>query len=390
MRVEMWTTTAQWFGQRNPGRPALRPPAAGVRAGRSANLHGFEPGDTIENGLPVRRFLASPRDEKLYRRLENQARSGRPLSLEEEAAFFRNGVWSEGMRRAIHNQRRECLYVFVPAFAATTVFGILAAPQESVLMPCLGAGVEASFRLMWEAADACHHWLFSCEQEREALAELFGLGAKRCLCAEGVDYADEKPSRAASRGASPPAAARKPYALFLGRQGGDGAAEELIGWFRGLIGDSPLPLRLVLAGEGEARIPPECAETVVGLGRVDERTKWALLANALCVLAPCGERRLPVSLLEGWLARRPALVHPRSRAAAALTEHAGAGLVYRSCDEFRHALEWLAREPAQASALGDRGEAHVRARFRWSDAIDELALFFREIEQWLAEAELIG
>ena len=366
-RVEIWTTTAH----------------PGEKEG-DLNTRGFPAGDTIEDGLAVRRFLAAPCDARAFERLQEKIRRGRCLEWPEESAYFRNGVWSEGMRRAIHNRRQEALYLFAPAFAATTVFGLPAAPQESVLLPFLREEKQAGFRMVWETISACHHVLFNADPEGAAVQRLFDLEPKRCLAAAGIDYAEGEPPIESPL----PPAVRKPYALFLGRQGEEHGTAQLIEHFQRLAGDSPLSFQLVLAGHGEAKAPPGRAGWIASLGRVKEETKWALLANALCFVLPSTRETVSFSLLESWAARRPAVVNAGGSVAAALARGSSGGLSYRTYAEFRHILETLARNPELAEALGERGNAYVRTHFRWSEAVDRLVRFLRDIEQWLAEGDL--
>jgi glycosyltransferase involved in cell wall biosynthesis len=366
-RVEIWTTTA------HPG-----------DTGRSPNLGHFPAGEAPEDAVVVRRFPAEQRDARLFAELNKKIRLEEALSLGEEGAFFRNWVWSEPMRREIHRRRQEALFLFAPIFAATTVFGVAAAPQESVLLPCLHTPLQVGYRLIDETFAACHHFLFASEPERVLIERLFDFSAKRCLTAAGVKGADRPPSSDAAL----PAQVRRPYALALGRPNEARGAPELIDYFRRLVADSPLPFRLVLAGAGMGRPPPAYADHIIHLGQIEEPVKWALVANAECYILASERETLSLSLLESWLCGRPAVVNGGSSVASTHARISGGGLTYHSYGEFRAALEILAREPDLASALGRQGQAYVNAHFRWSDAISRQLRFLRDIEQWLAEANL--
>ena len=189
--------------------------------------------------------------------------------------------------------------------------------------------------------------------------------------------------------APPPLEARKPYVLALGRQSSSKGIPELVDFFCRLLSETPLPMKLTMAGAGSVSIPRIYADSIVNLGYVEESVKWSLLANAACYVLPSANESLSLSLLESWLCGRPAVVNGAGDVAAHHIRLSRGGLAYGSYAEFRHSLETLVREPETASILGASGKEYVMRNFSWSAAVDKQIRFLRDIEQWLAEATLV-
>jgi glycosyltransferase involved in cell wall biosynthesis len=368
-RAEIWTTTA------HPG-----------QEGREPEPRHFRPGKARDGAITVNRFETVPRDTRLFHQLNARVDRGERLSEDEEDAFFRNWIWSEELRKAIHQNRDDSLFIFAPYFAATTVLGIQAAPQESILLPCLHNEPHAKFGLVRRAFAVCHHFFFNSAPEQDLAERMFDLSAKRCLIAAGIDYAENGDPPAET---PPPLEARKPYVLALGRQSAAKGVPEMVEFFRRLLSETPLPLKLALAGAGSISIPKTCADSIVNLGYVEEPVKWSLLANAACYVLPSANESLSLSLLESWLCGRPAVVNGAGEVASKHIRLSRGGLAYHSYAEFRHCLETLVREPETAAILGASGKEYVMKNFSWSAALEKQIRFMRDIEQWLAEASLV-
>ncbi|OPZ15710.1 MAG: hypothetical protein BWZ10_01704 [candidate division BRC1 bacterium ADurb.BinA364] len=332
----------------------------------------------------VRRFAAEPRDEDTRQRLAGLVRQGLALDPRQEAALFRNGVWSEALRQAIQAGRNSRLFLFAPLEASTTIYGVDAAPQQSALWMGMSGSPLRRARLVRRAIETCHRLLFDSEAERAAAEQEFDLGCKVVLSGRGVDYAESAPPLGDARTALP----AKPYAVCIGALGSNWRGSPLMEYARRLAADSPLPLAIALAGPGDSRVPPELAATVVHLGAIGEDAKWALLREAVCFIVPEGEAARLDLAMEAWLCGRPWAVERRNGTLAALARAAGGGLAYGSYEEFRCVMETLVREPDLADAIGAQGGRFARLLHRWEIAIERHLRFFREMESWLDEAEL--
>jgi glycosyltransferase involved in cell wall biosynthesis len=120
---------------------------------------------------------------------------------------------------------------------------------------------------------------------------------------------------------------------------------------------------LAAIGPGQANVR---SEGVVTTGFVDEATKDALVAGSQVVVQPSYMESFSLSLMEGWLLERPALVQQRSTVLAGHVMRSGGGVAYGDYLDFEAALTAVLTRPAIADRLGRCGRAYVRREFDWS------------------------
>lgn len=363
-KVELWATTA------------------GMGSDGIVDLNRHPTGELTQENMLIRRFPSHARNASIHEDLSQRLLRGDHLSDEEEGDFFVNDLWSEKMRDAIFEWRHESIYIFQPCVAATTVYGVAAAPLQSVMAPDLTHPFLARLGMVRQTIALCHHFLFSSEPEQWLAKEIFNLDAKRCLAAAGIDGADE-PSAAATEGSSlvaPPylvADASDP--IYLPR------LCEMVGR---LIADTPLSWKLVLLHGHPRQIPARYEGVVHVIEDPKPNLRASLLSNATCYVHFSEQERVPALMLEAWLRHCPALVYSASAVAKAHVHLSQGGLYFDSYEEFRHALVGLARQPKLSRTLGESGHQYVRRRFRWSLALERQIRFLREIEQWLNEVKV--
>ena len=169
----------------------------------------------------------------------------------------------------------------------------------------------------------------------------------------------------------------RPYFLYVGRLVKLKGVHNLIARFR----DYP-QADLVIAGDGEYR------ETLHGLAEGADNVRFAgqlhgdelkrLYAGALAVVVPSlAYEAFPVVLLEAFSQGTPVIV----RDVGALpepVEESGGGVVYRSDDELRDALDRVRTDPALRAQLAAR--AHAAWRERWTEDA-HLDGYFAAIEE---------
>ena len=96
------------------------------------------PGETVEDGLVVRRFAVTPRDEASHRRLHALLLANGRLDYLEELEFMASSVWSADLQRFLESEgARYDWIIFSPYLFGTTYWGAQAWPERSLLVPCL-------------------------------------------------------------------------------------------------------------------------------------------------------------------------------------------------------------------------------------------------------------
>jgi len=170
------------------------------------------------------------------------------------------------------------------------------------------------------------------------------------------------PEPAAHDGAAAPRIGDRPYFLFTGRLEKIKGIQVIIPVFR----DLP-DVDLFIAGSGDfedvLRAMAANVPNINFLGRVDHARLQALYRGALATIVPslCYET-FGLIVAESFSTRTPVIVYAQS-SLEELVSTFGGGLMYRTTDELRSAIDRVRTDPALRARLGDEGRAAYEAEF---------------------------
>ena len=153
-----------------------------------------------------------------------------------------------------------------------------------------------------------------------------------------------------------------PYVVCLGRLDPNKGSPEAIDFmaeYRRRHGG----VRLVMCGADMMATAPRDGLVITGF--VDDATRWAALAGAAVLLQPSRQESFGMTLAEGWLMDRPALVQRACEVTERLVHRSAGGLAYGGYAEFDAALGMLLGRPDLAARLGANGHRHVLATYTW-------------------------
>ncbi|MFO0839367.1 MAG: glycosyltransferase family 4 protein [Phycisphaerae bacterium] len=156
--------------------------------------------------------------------------------------------------------------------------------------------------------------------------------------------------------------AGRPFFLFVGRLEQIKGVQTLIPVFREMS-----QVDLLIAGNGnyeaELRRQAGGAANIKFLGRASRAQLEALYRDAIATLVPslCYET-FGIIVAESFCASTPVIVYAQSSLEEIVGTHGG-GLMYRTPDELRAALERLAADRPQRDELGRKGRAAYDAEF---------------------------
>jgi len=347
----------------------------------------FEPGQGSACGFPVRRFeVARCSDPARFRRLNakllrlnEEYAAGRrgvvpPLTSADEDFFVNSMARSPDLEKYIVEHRTDYdFFLFLPYLFATSLFGVPAAADRSVLVPCLHnesyAYTSAAARMFRAAGGVLFN---SMGEARLAGRIISGMRSSRTV-GEGVTFFEAgEPDRFRRR-----YGIKKPYLLYLGRKHWTKNVHELIMNMLVLERVMDGQLALVLAGPGRMSVPDNTG--IVDLGYISGEDKNDALAGALALVNPSTNESFSLVLMESWLSRRPVLVN---RACDVTVEHCllcHGGLSYGDPAEFVEAVSWLLHHPAEAESMGKQGEQYVRQNYDWPTIADRYLAFMRSL-----------
>ena len=348
-------------------------------------------------GALVRRFAVTQTRDGQFQQFSDRLRTG-PRSRAEELEWVRrSGPWSPGLIDHIKRQHRTYdALIYFSLMTPGTVHGVQAAPDRSIIFPCLQLQPALRFGLFTDLLSTVTAVGLVSGAERRLLRsylrvtapheELVGIGidpspeqsyprhqqdpADAVVSEDGPSLESEEPdaeSYLARRGV--PFRRRHrlygEFALYGGRVEPDNGSEEMLEYFDAYAaadGDTAL----VLMGVKMLKVPDERYVRLAGV--LPERERMIAYEAADVTIAPESDDLLAQSALESMAVGTAVLACARNEAAVEHCRRANAGLYYASRDEFVETLRALMTSKRLRDRLGENGRSYVRQHFRW-DAV---------------------
>jgi glycosyltransferase involved in cell wall biosynthesis len=328
------------------------------------------PGERTVDGMTVRFFPVSPRDEAAFLDAQRSICAGGSVLPGTESAWLANSVHSEALYEhlASHGAGYDRIvmgpYLFGLTYRASEIL-----PDRTVLVPCLHDEPFATL----EATRALFHRvraiMFNSAPEQALAERLFGTPLPpSAVVGMGMDdfAADGDAFRKRH------AWADVDYLIYCGRREpmkGTTLLLDYLGAFRRRTGRD---VRLVLTGSGPVELPGELAGAVTDLGFVSESEKHDAMAGALAFAHPSVNESLGIVLLESWLAGTPALVHACSAVLRDQCKRSRGGLWFRIYPEFEETLLWILDRPALRRQMGTAGRRFVLSEYSWAKTLGRM------------------
>lgn len=340
----------------------------------------YPPGRHDVEGVAVHRFELV-REEGRYPGqadrgdLERRIAEGVPLDEGQEQAWV-NGLFRvpDLYHHLVAHRHRYRAVVLSPYLFWTTVVGSLAAPERSIVMPCLHDEGYARLKVVRRALSGVARAWYLSEPERD-LAVALGLdpGAGD-LTGAGVPVpSSHDPARFHERHR-----VERPFLLYAGRR------EEGKGWpvlleaFAAAVSRGA-DVDLVTMGVGEVAAPPSVAGRVHDLGFVADEEAPHVFAAAAAYVQPSSNESFSRTVMEAWLAGTPVLANAQSAVVAWHCERSGAGVTWTGVDELSAAIEAVAASPGAFRDLAATGRAYVLEHYTWPAVLDRMEASLQEM-----------
>jgi alpha-1,6-mannosyltransferase len=270
---------------------------------------------------------------------------------------------------------RPRLVGFFHSDIAGTLVAPLAAHLPALLRRQLLAAVWRWVRRQHQRYDAT----LVASPDTASELEAHGLPGVRCV-GLGVDTEVFHP------GAAPPGADRLDHPLtvvYSGRLSADKSLSLLLSAWDGIHRQTGARLRVLGQGPQHGRVMHFAASRphVSVEGYVADRAAVAAaLAGADAVVTPGARETFSLSTAEALACGTP-VVAPAAGGAGALVTHSGGGLCFRPDDAEAlagAAVQLLSLPPAERTALGARGRAHMAAHHGWPAVCRRILAAYRE------------
>lgn len=349
-------------------------------------------------GVLIRRFAVNqPHDPDALAELSSRLIAEPHSRADEQEWVRRLGPSSPGLIDFLkrHNRNYDAV-VFFSLYHATTVQGLAAVPERSMLFPHLHINPVLRFGLWSDVMSLARALGYASAAERrvargflrifQPAEEVVGVGVERPAQqayprhqqdpADTVreDDGDETSEPQATleylAGRGIPFRRRHrlygSFALYGGRVEPDNGCEEMLEYFdhyAATDGDTAL----VLMGVKMMKIPEEPYIRMPGV--LPDRERMIAFEAADVTIAPDPDDLLGLSVLESLAVGTPVLASARNEAAVEHCRHSNAGLFYANRHEFVEGLRALMTNSRLRERLGENGRQYVRQHHRWDGVL---------------------
>ncbi len=360
--VEVWSTTA---------RDLFAPTQA----------H-YPVGESHDQGILVRRFaLAKPLGiGELPLSVRHNPACMRVLAQvqpdAQELRVLSSHPHSDDLIRAIAHADPERRFIFVPYPLPISLWGVMSAPTQSFLLPCMHDEPYAAHRLTKWQIEHARGILANSRAEREFILAHFNcrpehvaltrLGIDMHVIGDGADFRRTH-------------AIQYPMLFFAGRRDDSKNVPLLIHYVQEYMLRRQRMLTLVLAGRDPLQIPAYQRSFVRDVGFLSEQNKADAFAACDVFVHAGTQESFAFVLMEAWLQRRPALVNHGCAVTTDAVTEAQAGLTFADFAEFAAALDLLLTNPHLATQLGHAGHHYVTQHCEWSEVARRVCLAIEQL-----------
>lgn len=277
-----------------------------------------------------------------------------------------HGSYSPAMLSYIRDHHQDYKAIIGITYSQpNTFFGMLVAPEKSILIPTLHEEREAFRPILTQLFSKVKHIAFNTAGERKLAYNIFGSRvANNSIVAVGVEVTPPLNKEALYRKFPLP----ETYLLYFGRVCNT-KVRTLIPWFLRYKEKYPSDLKLVLTG----RIFMNKTEhpDIIYTDFVTEEEKTALIENAKAVVNPSQYESLSLLLLETMILGKPILVNGRSEV---MKEHCirsnYAAQYYSSELDFQRKLHQIIN--GDVSLIRSMSMSYVETNYSWPLILNKL------------------
>ena len=363
-------------------------------------------------GVLVRRFAVNQvRDDDAFQRLSSRAFAEPHNRADAEEWVRAMGPSSPGLIDFVKRQSRSYdAVVFFSLYHATTLQGVAAAPERSVVFPYVK--LDPALRLsIWSEVlgSARAVGYFSAAERNLVHRYLRPVPVAEDVVGIGVDMPEpetyprhqQDPADTIARnddeGGAPedsmlvpdylsgrgiPFRRRHrlhgPFAIYGGRVESRNGCEEMLEYFDSAVTAGCEPA-LVLMGVKLMKVPEASYIRLAGVA--SDRERMIAYEAAEVTLAPGPDDILAQPVLESLAVGTPVLAAARNEAAVEHCRRANAGLYYATREEFVESLQLLMSDPQLRERLGENGRQYVRQHLRWDVVLARFERLIKRLPQ---------
>lgn len=321
------------------------------------NENYFKEGESLENGIIVRRFKVDKKDRFDFHNVNRLLMQGKLPNDKEEKIYIEGQISSKALNCFIKDKVEEYLYFFViPYMFGTTLDVSQIIPEKTVLVPCLHDESYVRMNAYKKMFSSVFRVFFHMESEKKLAESLFGTFDSFRVIGEALelDVKGEK-NRFFSKYAI------KDFFVYVGRKDEGKNVPLLVDWFLKYREISGSTVKLILMGPGDLNF--KLPSSVIDLGFVSKQDKFDAISASFGLINLSLNESFSLVLMEAGLLKRPVVVHEKSVVPCEHVLSGNMGLFVSDFFEFSEVLSLLQRDRDLAFRLGENGYNYVRNNF---------------------------
>ena len=338
----------------------------------SCHQYQIRPGPATLDGIPLIRFPISGYDWERRLALEARIDTQGTLAGDEQYAWLESGPHSATLYPHVRRHAADFDAIIALPYANPLVhYAAWVAPEKVLLWPCLHDEPYAYMEPVRLLLDSVWAVAFNAPEEAQIVSDLLQIQLARwAVLGAGVSLPAANETLA---GGSKTEGSRTPYLLYVGRLEAGKNLSQLYDYVRHYHEEGH-QVKLIVVGRGPLSPPRHAAFDYRGYVPDDEMA--AIMAGALSLCQPSLNESFSLTMMESWLAGRPALV---SGGCAVTRGHVGrskGGLWFENYADFSGAVSWLLANDELADRMGLNGRRYVQANYTWPAVVDRFARVF--------------
>ncbi|MBI5642852.1 MAG: glycosyltransferase family 4 protein [Deltaproteobacteria bacterium] len=335
----------------------------------------YSPGEYDLNGVKVLRFPLNKGGAVLYNRVLEKTIAGVPLTREDELDSMRGGINSHALISYI-KKHRDLTCVYMPYLYGPTFWGVNAAPERSVMIPCLHDEAEARWVTIKDTFLKAKKVIFLSEEEKALAGRLYGKTMDG-MPSPGMGV-NTKITFNESR-------FREKYRIdgqflvYAGRKVNGKNIELLIEYFETYLKFYNRHMKLVFIGGGDASLVPKDDARFVDLSFIPEQDKFDALSASVALCNLSINESFSFVIMESWLTGRPVIVSSKGIVTAGHCVKSGGGFAVSDAEEFCVRVHHLSRQAGEAGEMGSSGREYVLDNYSWDKVVRRYMEIFENI-----------
>jgi glycosyltransferase involved in cell wall biosynthesis len=323
----------------------------------------YPEGDEVLAETVIRRFpVDHPRDVARFDAFSQavcERSPGASLEMQEEWMTLQGPISSKLLAYLTSESTCYDLFIFFGYLYATTYFGLPRVADRALLAPL--AHDEWPIHLsMWDDFfKRPNGFIFQTEEEKAFLERRF---SNTTLKGPVAGIGIEAPPEVSPESFREQYDLQKPFILYAGRIDASKGCGEMFEYFLRMETEPGAGYDLVTIGKEVLSVPFH--DRIIHLGFVSEEDKWNAMAACEWLILPSPFESLSISLLEGWVMGRPAIVSAKAEVLQGHCRRSNGGLWYRNYAEFATILGTVSEDVRRQ--LGAAGHRYVTQHYVWS------------------------